>query len=327
MDSALSGRRLPWRAAPWLLGLLLAAEMAHETLGFGGPTLDKIFDRGIHDFLFFAAAASCLVRAASLERGRGAWAMIGLALLANALGEVIFSIFFADVEPEPFPTVADAFWLAYFPLAIAGLALLVRDRIEGFELHRWIDGIAVALIVATPAVALIYEPVLEEAEEGSTLGRAVELSYPIGDILILGAVVGVFALTAWRPGRAWLLLGLGLTMFAIADSVNAVQTIRGTYTQGEYGFVWSAGALVIAYAAWQPYPEREPARHLYGWREVALPMACQLLAVAIQVYAFFHEIPRSERILALAVLAVVIVQVWVTRPREEPRPAEEISPG
>jgi hypothetical protein len=56
-------------------------------------------------------------------------------------------------------------------------------------------------------------------------------------------------------------------------------------------------------------------------------MACQLLAAAIQVYAFFHEIPRSERILALAVLAVVIVQVWVTRPREEPRPAQEISPG
>jgi hypothetical protein len=70
---------------------------------------------------------------------------------------------------------------------------------------------------------------------------------------------------------------------------------------------------------------RDPAG--LGRRAPLWTAACQLLAAAIQVYAFFHEIPRSERILALAVLAVVIVQVWVTRPREEPRPAEEISPG
>src|SRR5206468_9667615 len=102
----------------------------------------------------------------AMQRGRWAWTMVGLALLANAVGELVFGIFYADIDPEPFPTVADAFWLAYFPLAIAGLAFLVHDRVEGLELHCWIDGIAVALIVATPAVALIYEPVLEEAEEG-----------------------------------------------------------------------------------------------------------------------------------------------------------------
>jgi len=310
------------RALGWCLVVLLAVEAAHEALGLGGPPFDTLVNQGIHDALFFAAAGLCLWRARTRERGRWAWTMVGLALLADALGEVVFGIFYADIDPEPFPTVADAFWLAYFPLAIAGLAFLVRDRVEGFELHRWIDGIAVALIVATPAVALIYEPVLEEAEEGSTLGRAVELSYPIGDVLILGAVVGTFALTAWRPGRAWLLLGLGLAMFAIADSVNSLQTIRGIYPQGDYDFVWTAGALVIAYAAWQPYPDREPTRHLYGWREVALPIACQIVAVAIQVYGFFYEIPHSERVLAVAVLGVVIVQLWVTRPRE----GEEFSP-
>ncbi len=304
------------RKLAWGLVALLAIEVVHESLALGGARLDTLVDKGIHDFLFFAAAALCLGRAATFRRGQWAWTMIGLALLANAFGEVVFSVFYANIEPEPFPTWADAFWLAYFPLVFAGLGLLVHDRIEHFELHRWIDGIAAALIVATPAVALIYEPVLEDVQKGSSFGRAVELSYPIGDILVLGAVVGTFAITAWRPGRTWLLLGLGLAMFAVADSVNSLQTIRGIYSQGDYDFVWSAGALIIAYAAWQPYPPREPARHLYGWKEVALPIACQVVAAGIQIYGFFHEIPHSERVLAVAVLMVVIVQLWVTRPRE-----------
>src|SRR4051794_29133256 len=311
--------RLPARQIAWLLIALWAAEVVHEVTGLGGTDLDGLIGKGLHDVLFLSASACCLVRAATIERGRAAWTMIGLALLANAVGDIIFGHFFEDDDPDPFPTIADAFWLAYYPLVIAGLAFLVRDRIQGFELHRWIDGMAVALIVSIPAVALIFEPVASESEVGTSFGRAIELSYPIGDILILGAVVGTFALTGWRPGRTWLLLGAGLLIFAVADGVYAVQTVRGLGVDGNIDYAWTAAALLIAYAAWQEYPDREPARHLYGWKEVALPIGCQVLAAAIQVYGFYNEIPRSERILSLAVLAVVIVQLWVTRPRRPVR--------
>ena len=299
-----------------VLVALLAAEAGHEAFGIGGSGLDTFFDQGVHDFLFFAAAGLCFLRAATVKAARGAWTMIGLSLLTSAFGELVWSVFYAGESPAPFPTAADGFWLAYYPLVGVGLALLVRDRIEGFELDRWIDGLAAALIVATPAVAYVFQPVLEESHHGTTLGRAIELTYPIGDILVLGAVTGIFALTAWRPGRMWLLLGLGLATFAIVDSVNAVQTIRGIYPQGTYDYVWSAAMLLIAYAAWQPDPPRAPPVHLVGWREVALPIACQLVAAGIQVYGIFHHIPDSERVVTSAILLLVVVQLWVTRPRE-----------
>ena len=54
---------------------------------------------------------------------------------------------------------------------------------------------------------------------------------------------------------------------------------------------------------------------LTGWREVALPIGCQFAAGAVQVYGLFHEIPHSERIITLAILGLVVVQLWVTRPR------------
>jgi hypothetical protein len=305
-------------AIVWVLGLLLLCEAAVEALGVGGSSVHRAFDDWVHDVLFFAAAGLCLARAAKIEAGREAWGFIGLALLAFAIGELTWSILYSTRDPVPFPTVSDAFWLAYFPLVAVGLVFLVRDRIDGFELHRWIDGVAGALIVATPAVALVFTPDVENAQYGSTLGRAIELAYPIGDILVVGAVVGTFALTAWRPGRTWLLLGFGLIMFAAVDSVNSVQTIEGIDPHGSYDFVWTAGALIIAYAAWQPYPPREPPVHLTGWREVALPICCQVIAAGIQFFGLFHPIPTTERVMSLAVLILVLVQLWVGRPRSAP---------
>jgi hypothetical protein len=52
-----------------------------------------------------------------------------------------------------------------------------------------------------------------------------------------------------------------------------------------------------------------------GWRAIALPLAAQGFAAAIQVYGFFYEIPRSERIFTLIVLLISMVQIVVTRPR------------
>ena len=56
--------------------------------------------------------------------------------------------------------------------------LLARDRIIGFDLQRWIDGVAVTLIAATPLVALVLQPAVEEGEQGTTLGRIIEVTYP-----------------------------------------------------------------------------------------------------------------------------------------------------
>ena len=94
-----------------------------------------------------------------------------------------------------------------------------------------------------------------------------------------------------------------------------MQTIEGIHPETNYDFVWTAGALIIAYAAWQPYPPRERPVHFIGWREVALPMCCQVIAASIQIYGLFHKIPTSERVMSIAVLALVLVQLWVGRPR------------
>jgi hypothetical protein len=301
-----------------LLGVVVVLYAAHEDLGLGGAGSDTLFTQWVNDGLLWAAAAGCLAGAIRSTRSRTAWFLVALALASWATGDTIWSVRFDDVSTPPLTSISDVFWLAWYPLIMAALALLVRDRVPAFELHRWIDGVVVMLIVATPWVALFLEPVSEHAS-ASALADAVNFAYPLGDAVVVGATLGVFALMGWRPGRMWLILGLGLTATGVADAIYSVQALGLTYHQGGiYDAVWAGGAVLVAYAAWQPHPGRLEPREVTGWPAIALPLAAPALAAAIQVYGFFHEIPRAERALTLVVLVIAMVQIVVTRPRRRP---------
>jgi hypothetical protein len=306
-----------WSAAIWALAAAaVAAEGAHEVVGLGGPASDRLFNDWLHNGVLWAASALCLAGALRHRRGRGAWLLAGLAIASWATGETIFSVRFAGVADAPIPTVSDLFWLAWYPLMGVALALLVRDRVPRFELHRWIDGVAVMLVVATPWVALFLQPAAEESSAGP-LAEAVEFAYPLGDLFLVGGVLGVFALMAWRPGRMWLVLGLGLMVMGVADAVYSIQTLAESYTPGVYDVAWVAGALLVAAAAWQPHPGQVEERRAVGWSAIALPLFAQGVAVSIQIYGYFHELPSSERVLTVLVLLIAMVQIILTRERLE----------
>src|SRR3954447_26307759 len=158
------GNRRVTQALWGILTLLFLVEALHELFGLGGSGADRFFNRGVFNVLIWGSGAICLIRAATIERLRKAWALLGFSLISFGIGAVIWSFHYAEIHPEPFPTISDAFWLAYYAFAIAGLVLLARDRIRGFDLQRWIDGVAVALIAATPLVALVLHPMVEEGE-------------------------------------------------------------------------------------------------------------------------------------------------------------------
>ena len=76
--------------------------------------------------------------------------------------------------------------------------------------------------------------------------------------------------------------------------------------------------MLVAYAAWEPHPGRLERREVTGWQAIALAIAAQAIAISIQAYAIFDEIPRSERILTVIVLTIATIQIVVSRPRPRP---------
>jgi hypothetical protein len=293
--------------------MLVAVVLAiHGLTHVGGEAAHDVLENWVSDAAVWTVAVMCLVAAVRARHNQAAWVLVAIALVLWAIGDTLWSL---RGDPDAVTSISDVFWLAWYPLIVAALVLLVRDRVPGFELHRWIDGVVVMLVVATPWVALFLQPAAEHSS-ANTLADAVDFAYPLGDAIVVGATLGVLALMGWRAGPMWTALCAGFATLALADAIYSVDVLGHSYN-GETSFdaVWLAGIMLVAYAAWLPHPGKlEPVR-VTGWRAVALPLTAQAFAIVVQIISIFVEVPPSDSILTIVVLLIAMVQIVITRPR------------
>jgi len=307
--------------ASWLvLAGLVAAEALHDVGVLSGWR--ALFEDWIHNTVVTAAAALCLAHAALFERQRRASLAFGAGLACWAAGDLVWTAVYDGDPTPPLPSAADPLWLAWYPLTALGIALLIRRNVASFHLHRWLDGVAAMLIVLTPCAALLLAPAAEESDR-DTAGTVVAIGYPILDALLIGGILGVYGLLSWHVDRAWLILGLGCVLMALGDGLFAVHEARASVVDDSYDFVWSAGALLIALAVWHALNAPKALPEPVGWRAIALPLAAQALALAIQAYSLFVELGETERLVTIVVLLVAMVQIVSSRPRGRPPPDGE----
>src|SRR6185437_14032000 len=186
-----------WLSAVWLvLVVIVVLEAVDELFDVGGPKV--LYETWFHDAVLAASAGLILARAAYEPKARAAWVAFGLAQTTWLVGNVAWSIAYSGRANPPYPTFADVLWLLWYPLIFLGIASLIRLRVDNFELHRWMDGIAAVLVVLVAGSAFVLHPVLEGHHQG-TLAAVVDFSYPVLDILVIGALLGVYGLVGWRP--------------------------------------------------------------------------------------------------------------------------------
>lgn len=296
-----------------LLSALILFEAIEEVFRLGGPPW--IYQTWVHDFVTLCASVLVILRAAYEPKTRGAWLAFGAAMLLWSVGSIGWSIAYEGKAVVPYPSFADVFWLLWYPLMALGIARLIRIRIKRFELHRWMDGVAVVLLVLAAGFAIVIQPVARESLQGA-LATIVDFSYPVLDLLLIGAILGVYGLLGWRPDAMWILLGLGILATTVADATFAVQEAHGLPETQPYDFVWTLGAVLIACAAWVTSPAAPDVHaEVTGLRAIALVLVAQAVAAGIQIYALFGELAKSERIITLAVLVITAVQIVLARPR------------
>ena len=171
--------------------------MAHIDLGRGGcrpRSLQRApgCTTGSRSLLVAVAA-----RAARGAGERAAWALLALGIACWTLGDITWSVVYAG--NPPFPSVADAFYLAFYPPTYLALALLVRRRLSRFNASVWLDGVAASSPSRRSARPCCST--WSSVEPGEALAEATNLAYPLADIVLIALVVGVFGIAGWRPGR------------------------------------------------------------------------------------------------------------------------------
>src|ERR687887_4040 len=168
-----------------------------------------------------------------------------------ASGDVYWTLVLAKRDVIPVPSLADAGYLALYPLVFAGLCLLLSARVEGAPRTLWVDGLTGALAAGALSAAVVLQTVLDTVG-GNALGVATNLAYPIGDLILLSVVIASFALRGWRADRTWTLLGVAIVLFWIADSYYLVTVAKETYTYPSvFDGGWTICLILLSAAAWQ----------------------------------------------------------------------------
>ena len=285
----------------------LAVFAAVTVLAPQDGALADFFNVWVYNGLMVLACVIAGSHAYLVERERTAWTIVTLALSCWTFGELWLVL----VRPEGYPSLADVGFIAFYFLLYTGLVVLLRSRARTVTWTLWLDGATAALAAAALGAAVLVELVLEKTE-GPTSTVVTNLSYPLGDVLLLSMVFGVFALTGWRPGPRWLLLGLGMIATTAADAVYLFQSSSGTYVEGTWvDVLWPAAMLLIACAAWTPDRTREELE-VEGRPLLAVPVTCALVSIAIVVYDHFQTINALAVALATLTLLLVLLRLVVT---------------
>ena len=129
------------------------------------------------------------------------------------VGDVVWAVL-AQLDLEPFPSVADAFYLLGYVCFAVGLYHLDRSRKPGGDRTGMIDAVVVGVAVSLAVTVLFIEPAW--AAEGSALARSVGVAYPVAGVILLVLLTN---LRTAGPGRtpALRLLSLALIATLIGD--------------------------------------------------------------------------------------------------------------
>jgi two-component system cell cycle response regulator len=292
-------------------GTLLVA--LYDWAGIGGAGLGDFVNGPLYDAVVLSAGLACLIRARAADRERGAWIAIAAAILAWAASEIYWTAFLAHNPSPPYPSPADVGYLAFYPLAALGVYLLVRARAHELDWRLWMDGLIAALGTAALGAALIFEFVADHAT-GSAVQVATTLAYPLGDMLMLALVVGVVALTRWRPGRTWSLLLGGLALLVVADVAYTLQTTDASLPEGDWiEPVYLLAAAFLGAEAWQPRAAAiESGASFEGWRELVIPAFFAAVMIGLFAMQYFSRASGLTTILWAATMIAVIARLAIS---------------
>jgi diguanylate cyclase (GGDEF)-like protein len=323
VSSAAGSRHALRRALAILLLGGTAIVAIHDWLGVGA-SLHVAIAGPLYDAVVLGAGVACLIRASDYKRERTAWLLIGAAIFFWGAAEVYWAIAIEGNPSAPYPSPADIGYLAFYPLAYAGLAMLVKARTHEINWRLWMDGAIATLGTAALGAAFVFDFVAEKAT-GTPVQVATTLAYPLGDIGMVSLVVGVVALTGWRPGRTWSLLLTGLSALVIADIAYTLQSTDAALPGGEWiDPIYLIAAVCLGAAVWQPTqaaaitsPKSEDRR------EIVVPAVFAAVMIGLFAMQFYSATSGLATVLWVTTMIAVIVRLAMSD-RENKKLLEQV---
>jgi diguanylate cyclase (GGDEF)-like protein len=293
------------RTAKLLLSITAIGALITSFIIVVGPGPGVVSDWSL-PVLVIAGASAVMLRIRARCADRLAWSLVAAAMVLWGAAEVVDLVWTAHVGPLPAPSFLDPMWLAYYPLMVVALGLLVRRRIGKIPNHYWLD---VAIGVATTAslAAILTAPLVAAAPGATAPATIVNAAYPLGDFVTLLTVIAVMMLCG-RRSPMWILLICTQILFVAADSAY-LDGVGSDASGGVLTIGWPLGALGMALAAWCRDSPIELERRPPTFGALATPAACGAVSVIVLVWDHFDRLSGVAILLAAGAALLLTVRL------------------
>jgi len=231
-SAAHAGDERLWRAG-LAAGLVLSVAFVAVP-----PGHDLARDLVLYPLTELAAVAAIVVGVHRYKPAApAAWLLIAAGFFSYWVGDVLWGVY--EVQGRsPFPSPADAFYLAGYPLIAAGLVIAVLRRREAVDRRAVLD----AALVAVSGALLAWVYVVQPAISDSTLSMRetlVTTAYPVGDWLLLAVAARFVTGSRWNV-RSLKLLVLGLALTLAGDLFFELDVVNGLHNS-----LWVGDTLLL----------------------------------------------------------------------------------
>jgi len=261
-----------------------------------------------------ASVAAIFVGAArNLPQGRRLpWQLFAFGLLGQVAGDAIFAFYEVALNREPpSPSVADAFYLAGYPLLVLGLVLVLRELGAQTSRTAILDTVVIFSAVALVQWVFFVDP-YNHMRFGTEFAREVAMAYPVMDALLLVALAQLLVGPGGRTRAYRLLLG-SVALWVIADEIYGLNV--NTYQGGDWiDALWLGSYIVWAGAALEPSmariaePDRRRLPRLSHTRLLVLAAASLTAPATLLIERLAHHRVHAVVIaIGGGVLAIVVL--------------------
>lgn len=247
------------------------------------PVPTDVRDLLLANLVYLLPAAVMVTRGWAVPADRAWCWCLAAAVLSSWTGNLIYFVWVVPLDPEPYPSWADAAYLWALPFAMVAvlLSMRARGRLRGSVL---LDGLAGGLAAATLASA----------------------SFAVIPL----ARMGVLAANGGRLGSFYVYLATGLTILAVADVVYGYQIAYDTYVVGSpLDALWALSAALMAHAVWQPGSQRE--QPSVGLSSLWVIAVSGLIATSVLAASSRLDLPLVLIVLAVATLLASVARTVV----------------
>jgi len=266
------------------------------------------------------------------------WYLLALGIFANGTAVVPNTIVNEVLQSESYPTVADAFYLLFYPCVLASIGLMIRRWPSRLIRPAMLDAATITSGIAVLAWVYAIAPGLRGSGY-TAFGQVVRVAYPVGDLLLIFlALILVRSSNATGPRRArwgitppW--LATGLLCFLGGDLVWLLvgdHTVPDWFSRG-IDCLYFAAFAVLGYAVRHARATdkqrvtavpRPPGIPLMSMLLLALLMAPAVILLQMTHGAFRHGAAIATGSTIMSVLVVTRLTVllkFVERQTEQVR--------